>query len=305
MTDSTTDAVLIAGPTAAGKSAAALILAERINGTIINADSMQVYAEPPILSGQPSAEERGRIPHRLYGHIKATERYSVGHYQGEAAAELATARSAGRIPIFVGGTGLYFNVLTQGLSPIPAVAPEIRTLVRQRFEELGRAKFYAELLRRDPASAALRPSDTQRILRAADVLEATGRGIAEWQVVAGKAVLQGLKTARFVMAPDRELLNDWINRRFEAMIVQGALEEVRALLDLDLNLPAARMLGFPELARHLRGEISLTEATATAQMLTRRFAKRQLTWFRRYMADWHWISSGHWGNILASMTGEL
>jgi tRNA dimethylallyltransferase len=305
MTDTPIDAVLIAGPTAAGKSAAALILAERINGTIINADSMQVYTEPPILSGQPSTEERARVPHRLYGHIKATERYSVGHYQEEAAVELAAARSAGRIPIFVGGTGLYFNVLTQGLSPIPEVSPENRTLVRQRFETLGRDHFYAELLRRDPASAALRPGDTQRILRAAGVLEATGRGMKEWHAVAGKPVLQGLKTARFVLAPDRESLNDWINRRFEQIVLQGALEEVRALLDLAPTLPAARMLGFPELARHLRGEISLTEATATAQMLTRRFAKRQLTWFRRYMADWHWIGSGHSGNILASIAGEV
>jgi tRNA dimethylallyltransferase len=305
MTESTIDAVLIAGPTAAGKSAAALILAERIKGTIINADSMQVYGELPVLSGQPSADERARIPHRLYGHIEATQRYSAGRYQEEAAAELAAAKSAGRIPIFAGGTGLYFNVLTQGLSPIPAIAPEIRTLVRQQFEQLGREKFYAELLRRDPASAALRPGDSQRLLRAADVLEATGRGIAEWQTVAGKPALQGMKTARFVMAPDRELLNERVDRRFEAMISQGVLDEVRALLDLNPTLPAAHMLGFPELARHLRGEISLTEATATTQMLTRRFAKRQLTWFRRYMADWHWIRSGDPGDILASIAGEL
>lgn len=299
------DGVLIAGPTAAGKSAAALVLAEAINGVIINADSMQVYAELPILSGQPSPEERARIPHRLFGHIKATERYSAGRFQHEASAELAMAKTGGRIPIFAGGTGLYFNVLTQGLSPIPAVAPEIGKLVRQRFEELGREKFHAELLRRDPASAVLRPGDTQRILRAADVLESTGRGISEWQKVAGQPVLFGLKTARFVIAPDRDLLNGRINRRFEAMIGQGALEEVRRLLDLNPTLPAANMLGFPELASHLRGEISLPEAVATAQMMTRRFARRQLTWFRRYMADWHWIRSGDSSNTLASITGEL
>lgn len=299
------DAVLIAGPTAAGKSAAALILAERIGGTIINADSMQVYAELPVLSGQPSAAEQARIAHRLFGHVQAAERYSAGRFQEEATAELAAARTAGRIPIFVGGTGLYFNVLTEGLSPIPAVDPEIRKLVRQRFEERGREKFYAELLRRDPASAALRPSDTQRILRAADVLESTGRGISEWQAVAGRPVLKDLKMARFVIAPDRELLNRRINRRFEDMVAQGAPDEVRRLLDLNPTLPAARMLGFPELASHLRGEIALPNAVTTAQMMTRRFAKRQLTWFRRYMADWHWISSGDSSNILASITGEL
>ena len=305
MMEHTVDAVLIAGPTAAGKSAAALLLAERIEGVVINADSMQVYAELPVLSGQPSPEERARIPHRLFAHVKATERYSAGRYQQEAAAELAAARNAGRIPIFAGGTGLYFNVLTRGLSPIPAIDPEIRKLVRERFDEQGRDKFYAELLRRDPASAALRPGDTQRILRAADVLESTGRGISEWQAVAGQPVLAGLKTARFVIAPDRQLLNERIDRRFDAMIREGALDEVRRLLNLNPALPATRMLGFPELASHLRGEISLAEATAAAQMMTRRFARRQLTWFRRYMADWRWISSVGLSNILASITGEL
>jgi tRNA dimethylallyltransferase len=304
MIASTIDAVLIAGPTAAGKSAAALILAEALRGTIINADSMQVYAELPILSGQPPAEERARIPHRLFGHINAAERYSAGRFQQEGAAELAAAQTAGRMPIFAGGTGLYFNVLTQGLSPIPAVAPEIRKLVRQRFDQLGREKFYAELVRRDPASAVLRPGDTQRILRAADVLESTGQGLSKWQTVAGQPVLLASKTARFVIAPDRALLNERINRRFEAMIEHGALNEVRGLLDLDPALPAPHMLGFPELASHLRGEISLAGAVATAQMMTRRFAKRQLTWFRRYMADWHWIRSGDSSNILASITGE-
>jgi tRNA dimethylallyltransferase len=305
MIERTMDVVLIAGPTAAGKSAAALLLAERIRGAIINADSMQVYAELPILSGQPSAEDWARIPHRLFGHVDAAEAYSAGRFQQEAAAALAAAKSAGRIPIFAGGTGLYFNVLTHGLSPIPAVDPVIRKLVRQRFEELGREEFYAELLRKDPASAVLRPGDTQRILRAADVLESSGRPISDWQAVAGQPVLRGMVAECFVIAPDRELLNQRINRRFEAMIEHGAVDEVRRLLDLNPALPAARMLGFPELASHLRGEISLSEAVAAAQTMTRRFAKRQLTWFRRYMADWHWLSSGETSNILASITGEL
>lgn len=297
------DAVLIAGPTAAGKSAAALALAERINGVIVNTDAMQVYSELPILSGQPTAEEYARVPHRLYGHVSARERYSAGRFQDEAAIEFASIAGMGRVAIFAGGTGLYFNVLTRGLSPIPQVPAGIRAQVRSRFDSVGREQFYAELVQRDPAAAALRVSDTQRLLRAADVLEATGKPISHWQAFAGKPVLQGLKLARFVLAPGRELLIEQINRRFEDMISRGAVDEVRALHNLDTLLPAARMLGFPELSRYLKGEQGLGEAVAEAQMATRRFAKRQLTWFRRYMADWRWLNDP--GNNLSSITGEL
>lgn len=297
------DAVLIAGPTAAGKSAAALALAERIGGVIVNTDAMQVYSELPILSGQPAADELARAPHRLYGHVSASERYSAGRFQDEAAAELATIVRTGRVAVFAGGTGLYFNVLTRGLSPIPQVSAAIRALVRSRFEAIGREQFYAELVQRDPAVAALRASDTQRLLRAADVLEATGRPLSQWQAIAGKPVLQGLKLARFVLAPGREFLVERINRRFDSMISHGAVDEVRALRDLDPSLPAARMLGFPELSRYLKGEQGLDQAVAEAQMATRRFARRQLTWFRRYMADWRWLTGP--GNNLSSIAGEL
>lgn len=297
------DAVLIAGPTAAGKSAAALALAERIGGVIVNTDAMQVYSELPILSGQPAADELARAPHRLYGHVSASERYSAGRFQDEAAAELATIVRTGRVAVFAGGTGLYFNVLTRGLSPIPQVSAAIRALVRSRFEAIGREQFYAELVQRDPAVAALRASDTQRLLRAADVLEATGRPLSQWQAIAGKPVLQGLKLARFVLAPGREFLVERINRRFDSMISHGAVDEVRALRDLDPSLPAARMLGFPELSRYLKGEQGLDQAVAEAQMATRRFARRQLTWFRRYMADWRWLTEP--SNNLSSIAGEL
>jgi tRNA dimethylallyltransferase len=297
------DAVLIAGPTAAGKSAAALVLAERLNGVIVNTDAMQVYSELPILSGQPAPDEFARVPHRLYGHVSATERYSAGRFQGEAAAELASILATGRVAIFAGGTGLYFNVLIRGLSPIPQVSTGIRAQVRSRFGAIGREQFHAELVQRDPAAAALRVSDTQRLLRAADVFEATGRPLSHWQAVAGKPVLRGLKLARFVIAPGRQLLAEWINRRFESMIRRGAVDEVRALSSLDSSLPAARMLGFPELSRYLKGEQGLEEAVGEAQMATRRFAKRQLTWFRRYMADWHWLTDA--GNNLSSIAGEL
>ena len=298
------DAVLIAGPTAAGKSAAALALAERISGVIINTDSMQVYAELPILSGQPSAADQARIPHRLYGHVSAAERYSAGRFQWDAAAALAGVREQHRTAIFVGGTGLYFNVLTRGLSLMPQVPANVRAVVRARFEEIGRARFYAELVERDPSAAEFRPSDTQRILRAADVLQGTGRPLSQWQRVAGKAVLDGLKLACFVISPDRELLYQRIDRRFEQMLADGALDEAKQLLQLDSSLPAARSLGLPELVRHLRGEIPLTGATAAAQMATRRFAKRQLTWFRRYMAGWIWLADPHLRNIMASITRE-
>lgn len=297
------DAVLIAGPTAAGKSAAALALAERIGGVIVNTDAMQVYSELPILSGQPAVDELARAPHRLYGHVSASERYSAGRFQDDVAAELATIVRTGRVAIFAGGTGLYFNVLTRGLSPMPQVSAAIRALVRSRFEAIGREQFYAELVQRDPAVAALRASDTQRLLRAADVLEATGRPLSQWQAIAGKPVLQGLKLARFVLAPGRELLVERINRRFDSMISHGAVDEVRALRDLDPSLPAARMLGFPELSRYLKGEQGLDQAVSEAQMATRRFARRQLTWFRRYMADWRWLTEP--GNNLSSIAGEL
>lgn len=296
------DAVLIAGPTAAGKSAAALALAARVDGVIVNTDAMQVYSELPILSGQPGANEISRALHRLYGHVSAHERYSAGRFQHEATAELTAIAASGKVPIFAGGTGLYFNVLTRGLSPIPQVPGDIRARLRSRFDEIGRERFYAELVQRDPAVAALRASDTQRLLRAADVLEATGRPLSQWQAIAGKPVLEGLKLALFVVAPGREILAERINRRFESMIERGAADEVRALRDLDPSLPAARMLGFPELSRYLKGEQGLGEAVAAAQMATRRFAKRQLTWYRRYMADWVWLSEAD--NILSSITGE-
>lgn len=295
------DAVLIAGPTAAGKSAVALAVAERIGGVVINTDSMQVYAELPVLTGQPSPADRERAPHRLYGHVPATERYSAGRFQHEAAAELAATRAAHRIPVFTGGTGLYFNVLTRGLSPIPQVPPEVRALVRARFERLGRDAFAADLVRRDPAAAALRLTDTQRLLRAADVLEATGRPLSEWQAIAGRPVLHGLNLRRFVIAPNRDELNARINRRFESMIAGSAVDEVRAAAGLDPALPAARMLGFPELSRHLAGVCTLAEAAAAAQLATRQFARRQMTWFRRYMADWEWLETQDAAPILASI----
>ena len=298
------DAVLIAGPTASGKSALAMELAENLRGIIINADSMQVYCELAVLTARPSAADERRIPHRLYGHVKASERYSVGRYQEEATHALAEARASNRVAIFTGGTGLYFDALTKGLSPIPAVPAEIRESVRVRFETMGREPFFEEFARRDPVTASkLRASDTQRVQRAAAVLEATGRPLAEWKDMSGRPVLTGLRVARLVLAPSREVLFERIDRRFEAMVRQGALEEARLLLGLDPSLPAAKALGLPQLQTYLTGQGSLESAIGVAQLATRHYVKRQMTWFRNRMREWAWAEEADLSNIITLING--
>jgi tRNA dimethylallyltransferase len=294
------DVVLIAGPTASGKSAAAMALAQRLGAIIVNADSMQVYSELRVLTARPSPADEARLLHRLYGHVSARERYSAGRYQDEAAAALAEAQ--GRAAIFVGGTGLYFDVLEKGLSPIPAVPGKVREASRRRFEALGREGFFAELSRRDPQGASkLRVSDTQRLLRAMDVLEATGRPLSAWQQMSGRPVLAGLRVAKVVIAPPREILFERVDVRFETMVKEGALEEARGLLDLDPALPASKALGLRELCRHLRGETGLETAIAEAQLATRNYVKRQLTWLRNRMKEWNWLESGELSNLIASI----
>ena len=296
------DAVLIAGPTASGKSAAALALAEELGGVIINADSMQVYAELRVLTARPSLQDERRVPHLLYGHVRASERYSAGRYQDEAARAIAQLREQKRLPIFVGGTGLYFAALTDGLSPIPSVPPDVRTVVRRRFEQLGRDAFFADLLSRDRATAAkLKASDTQRLLRAADVLEATGRPLSAWQDTRGQAPLAALRIARFVIAPPREVLHQRIAGRIAAMPAAGVLDEARALDGLDTSLPAAKALGLSQFARHRAGEIDLSQAMAETESATKQYAKRQLTWFRNRMADWTWLPDASLRNFVACL----
>jgi tRNA dimethylallyltransferase len=292
MTNISADAVLIAGPTASGKSAAALALAERIGGVIVNADSMQVYREPRILTARPSDEDTRRVPHLLYGHVSVREPYSVGRYQSDAARALEEARGSGRVPICVGGTGMYFGVLTGGIANIPAISADMRAKVEARRIQIGADTFHAELAARDPQSAArLRPSDTQRVLRAAEVLEATGRSLSEWQKERGKPVLAGLKLARFVISPPREVLYVRIDARFDRMMEQGALEEARSLDGLDPSLPAAKILGLRELLAVNANAMSLEDAKAATKQATRQYAKRQLTWFRNRMPDWNWIDA--------------
>jgi tRNA dimethylallyltransferase len=285
-------AVLIAGPTASGKSAAALELAERLRGTVVNADSMQVYRELAVLTARPSAADMASAPHRLYGMVSAAEAYSVGRWLEETARVIAEASRAGRVPILVGGTGLYFKALTEGLAPIPDVPPEIREHWRERAAALSAEQLHRELAARDPAMAArLKPTDPQRIVRALEVVDATGVSLAEWQGASAKPVLPPEGVVRVVVAPERQPLYAAIDTRFESMIGQGALDEVKALiaLGLDPGLPAMRAHGVRELGAYLAGTQSLDEAIAKAKTESRRYAKRQMTWARRFMTEWDWV----------------
>jgi tRNA dimethylallyltransferase len=296
--------VLIAGPTASGKSTLALALGEALHGTVINADAMQVYAELRVLTARPSVEDETRVPHLLYGHVPARERYSAGRYSDDAMRALGAARDAGRLPIFVGGTGLYFKVLTEGLSPIPPISAEVRARVRAKFDALGADRFFAEFAARDPDSAAqLRANDVQRVLRAADVLEATGWPLKRWQQRPGTPVL-GPRIARFVVSPPRDVLYARIDARAKAMAEAG-IDEARALQGLDPSLPAAKALGVPQLLRVLSGEIGFETGISEIQGETRRYAKRQLTWLRRFMKDWIWLEQSDLRHIISFMTEKI
>lgn len=292
MTMSRPKAVLIAGPTASGKSAAALKLAARLGGTIINADSMQVYRELAVLTARPSAADEEEAPHRLYGSVPAHEAYSVGSWLEDVATAIAETEAEGQVPILVGGTGLYFKALLEGLAPVPDIPEPIRAHWREQAEKLGTDGLYRELAQRDPAMAMrLKPSDPQRVVRALEVIKATGISLAEWQGGENSPVLSPEGVLKLVVAPERETIYARIDTRFDRMIEQGAVEEVRALiaLRLDPGLPAMRAHGVRELAAHLVGVCSLEEAMARAKTESRRYAKRQMTWARRFMADWDWF----------------
>ncbi len=251
--------ILIAGPTASGKSDLALTLAERLGGTIVNGDSMQVYRELRVLTARPSHAEEARAPHALYGFVPGAEAYSAGRYATDAAVAIASARAAGRVPIVVGGTGLYFRTLLQGLSPVPAVEPGTRAYWRGEAARRPAPELHAMLHKRDPETAArLMPSDTQRIVRALEVWESTGRPLSHWQREPGRPVLRESETTRLLVLPDRARLVARIEARFDAMIEQGALEEVAGLLALSLSaeLPIMRALGVAPLAAHLAGAMT-------------------------------------------------
>jgi tRNA dimethylallyltransferase len=285
-------AILIAGPTASGKSALALALAEKLGGVVINADSMQVYRDLRIITARPTAGEEASVPHRLYGHVDAAENYSVGRWLVDAKGALEEAEGQARRPIFVGGTGLYFKALTQGLSAVPPTPAEVRAAVRARLAAEGAQALHAELSRRDPASAArIRPADGVRIARALEVVEATGRSLADWHRDGMQPLLPSSAAKMFLEVPRDELYRR-IDRRFEEMLAAGALDEVAALdaRDLDPLLPAMKAHGVPWLRRHLTGEISLAAAAAEGKKDTRHYAKRQATWFRHQLPDWRWVA---------------
>ena len=286
-------AVLIAGPTASGKSALALALAERHRGVVINADSMQVYRDLAILTARPEPDETARVPHRLYGILDAADACSAGRWHDLARAEIDTAWQTGRLPVLVGGTGLYFRTLLHGLAPVPAIPPAIRVRIRERLAAEGAGALHRELAERDPAMAArLRPTDSQRIVRALEVVEATGRSLAAYQENTEPGALEAAdregRVLKVVLELPRDRLYRRIDARFESMVRQGALDEVRRLVarGLDPGLPAMKALGVAPLARHLAGEIDREEAVRLGQQESRRYAKRQTTWFRTQAGDW-------------------
>jgi len=280
-------ALLIAGPTASGKSALALALAAQLGGVVINVDSMQVYAELRILTARPTAEEEAQIPHRLYGIRPAKDPGSVAWWRAEALKAMDEAQAAGQIPILTGGSGMYFAALTQGIAEIPDPGPEARTEARALLDRLGPEELHAGLMKVDPATAArLNPQDSQRIARAWEVWRATGLGLAAWQNRRGEPAPWDF--AGILLDPPRDSLRAAIATRFEKMAEQGAIEEVKALLEqnLDPALPAMRAHGVPEIAAYLKGETSLEHAARRTELITGQYTKRQATWFRHHrLAD--------------------
>jgi tRNA dimethylallyltransferase len=290
--------IVIAGPTASGKSALALDLAEQLGGTVINADSMQIYRDLAILTARPDAASLARAPHRLYGVLDGAELSTVASWVERARAEIEAAR----VPILCGGTGLYLRALLHGIAPVPAIPDIVRQAARALHAELGGEAFRAELARLDPEGAArLAAGDSQRLVRAYEVVTATGRSLGEWQREGAPAL--PLTPIAITLLPPREALYEAIDGRFAGMIAAGALDEVRALTarNLDLALPVMKALGVPELSRYLAGAISLEAATAEAQQASRRYAKRQYTWFRHQLPEATILKEKYYVNLTAQI----
>lgn len=288
------EVVLITGPTASGKSSLALDVAGKISAAgrkpaIINADSMQVYEGLRILTARPGAADEARCPHLLYGHVDPGATYSTGQWL-RAVTDVLDHLSRDEVPVFTGGTGLYFKALTEGFAAIPDIPEPVRAGIRQRLAEAGPASLFAELSKVDPKAALhIKPGDSQRIVRALEVFQATGRSILDWQAGNNAAPVIGDRdVGRLVVMPDRADLYARIERRFEGMIVDGAVDEVKSFLarGLDPNLPAMKAIGVDEIGSFLRNEISIADAIARSKQRTRQFAKRQLTWMRNQMGDW-------------------
>lgn len=289
----TPTAILIAGPTASGKSGLAMAFAQKLDGVVINADSMQVYRELRVLTARPSVGDEAAIPHKLYGHVAGADAYSTGRYVRDAAVAIAQVHGTKKVPVIVGGTGLYFRALLQGLSPIPPVPGDVRAHWRQEARRLGPAGLHALLAASDPVMAAkLLPSDPQRVTRALEVLEATGVSLGQWQQAPGVPILNEAQTLRLVIVPDRDVSRQHCDARFDVMMGEGALDEVRDLRALGLSgeLPVMRALGVVPLGRHLAGQLSRDVAVEQAKAETRQYVKRQSTWLRRNMNTWNVIT---------------
>ncbi|TIP59784.1 MULTISPECIES: tRNA (adenosine(37)-N6)-dimethylallyltransferase MiaA [unclassified Mesorhizobium] len=284
------NAILIAGPTASGKSALALDLAERDGGVIVNTDSMQVYSVLDVLTARPTAAELARVPHFLYGHVHPSTAYSTGAWLRDLMKLIDDGTFVERPVIFVGGTGLYFRALAEGISEMPDIPQSIRDRWRYELQEQGAAKLHRILLREDSAAGMmLKPTDGQRIVRALEVLDASGRSILEWQAARGRPLIDRVSTRFLVIEPDRAELVKRIEARFDRMLEKGAIDEVRRLaeLGLDPDLPAMKAIGVRELRAAMAGELSFPEAIERAKIATRQYAKRQATWFRHQLGpEW-------------------
>jgi tRNA dimethylallyltransferase len=307
--DVSTTAVLIAGPTASGKSALALELAQKAGGIIINADSMQVYRDLHIITARPVPDEEARVPHRLYGYVDAAVNFSAGAWVADAAIVLAEARAQHRLPVFVGGSGLYFKALIRGLSAVPPIPSEVREAVRARLQRDGVEALHAELARRDRASAErLNPRDRTRIARALEVIEATGRSLIDWHREGLPPLLPEGSFRALFLAPERDQLYARIDTRFGTMLEAGALEEVARLAarKLDPLLPAMKAHGVPALIAHLAGKVTLEEAAEIGRADTRHYAKRQFTWFRHQLPEFEWVKpEAAMGWLAAVIPGSL
>ncbi|CAA7623831.1 tRNA dimethylallyltransferase [Magnetospirillum sp. LM-5] len=299
--------IVVAGPTASGKSALALAIARKFDGVVINADSMQVYDVLRVVTARPSAADEAQAPHRLYGVLAPSIACSAALWRDMAAAEIQAAWAAGRLPVVVGGTGLYIRTLTQGISPIPEIPEPVRATARALLAEMGNQRFHALLAERDPVMAArLDVGNSQRLARAFEVIEATGRSLAEWQADPREGALPA-RWLTLSLAPPRDALYAACAGRFRQMVQQGALDEVASLLALDLDptLPACKALGVPELAAHIRGQCDLEAAINAATQATRNYAKRQLTWFRHQLDAPEVISAQFSESIFAEIFPKI
>lgn len=296
---------LIAGPTASGKSALALALAEKHRGTVINADSMQVYADLRILTARPTSAEEARVPHRLFGHVDGADAYSAARWAIEARAAIAEAHEEGRLPILVGGTGMYLRTLIEGIAPVPEIDADVRRDVRA----MPVAEAHAALAALDPdAAGRLGPADTSRVARALEVVRSTGRPIGEWQARREGGIGSEIRLVPLILLPDRDWLGDRIDRRFVTMVAH-AKDETKALLartDIPADAPVLRAIGVPEMGALLRGQIEPEDAIAAGATATRQYAKRQYTWFRRQPpAEWERTNETETNKLLEVLERKL